>query len=302
MRGRKLTIIVALAAIPVALGALYPVQNRIDARLHTVQQEREELVLRSGRVLKRMSLGYETLLANIYWTRAVQYYGGKIRDRDPNFQLLWPLLDVTVTLDPHLLVAYKAGAIFLSESPPRGAGQPQLAVDFIRRGIANNPGEWRLWADLGFIYYWDMQDYEQAAAAYAQGSTLPGARDWMRVMAAKIAAEGGSRETSRFLWAQLHDTTHDPSIRKNALEHLRALAAEEQIEQLARVVARYRQDTGHDPPAWTALQSSGYLRGFPRDPAGYPYLLENGKVRLNPGSPIDLSLLSVPGGKGAVPR
>ena len=42
-------------------------------------QEKEELLLRSGPLLKKLSLGYDPLLADIYWTRAVQYYGSRAR-------------------------------------------------------------------------------------------------------------------------------------------------------------------------------------------------------------------------------
>ena len=56
-----------------------------------------------------------------------------------NLDLLWPLLDVTTTLDPHLLVAYRFGSMFLSDAPPRGAGRPDLGMQLIQRGIQANP-------------------------------------------------------------------------------------------------------------------------------------------------------------------
>lgn len=290
--GRKRTIGLAAVGIPLLLAALCPLQQRIDARVGTVQQEKDELLLRSGRVLKKLSLGYDSLLADIYWTRAVQYYGGKRRDRDPNFQLLAPLLDLTTTLDPHLLVAYKFGAIFLAEPPPKGAGRPDLAVKLIQRAIVNNPDDWRLWSDLGFIYYWDMKDYRRASEAYLEGSRRPGARDWMRVMAAKIAEEGGSRRTSRFLWEQIYRSTRDPNIRRNAEEHLQSLKAEEDAESLEKLAAEFRQRFGRFPGSVRELVEAGMLPGPPVDPAGYPYVLTpDGRVRLNPSSPINSEIL-----------
>ncbi len=56
--------------------------------------------MRSGNLLKVMSLEYAPLMADLYWTRVVQYYGDKAVRHDANFELLWPLLDVTTTLDP----------------------------------------------------------------------------------------------------------------------------------------------------------------------------------------------------------
>jgi hypothetical protein len=284
---RRRQVLATLAALPVLFALLYPLQKSIDAQARTVEAEREELMLRSGGVVSKLSLGYDSLMANIYWTRAVQYYGGKVRDRDPNFHLLGPLLDLTTQLDPQLLPAYKFGAIFLSEPPPRGAGRPDLAVDLIRRGIEHNPHDWRLWHDLGFVYYWDMQDYQKAAEAYMEGSQQPGARDWMRVMAAKIAGEGGSRETSRFLWSQIHESSADPHIRKNAQEHLAALQAEEDAERLQGLAGEFRRRHGRYPASMREMTAAGLLRGRPVDPTGLPYVLgADGVVYLHPDSGI----------------
>ena len=285
--GRTGQIWIAVLALPVLLVAVYPLQLHIEAQTQTVQKQEELLLLRSRGLLKKLSLGYDSLLANLYWTRAVQYYGGKQRDRDPNFELLSPLLDLTTSLDPNLLVAYKFGAMFLAEPPPRGAGRPDLAVALILRGIVANPDDWRLWHDLGFIYYWDMKDYEKASQAYRQGSKHPKARDWMRVMAAKIAQEGGSRETSRFLWREIYESTKDPNIRKNALDHLSGLKTEEDAEQLEKLAADFNSHFGRLPSSVAEMVGAGMLRRVPVDPSGYPYVLgPDGKVRLHPSSPV----------------
>ena len=82
------------------------------------------LYITSPKAVKRLSLGYDGLLADIYWTRAVQYFGGRHVAGASHFRLLAPLLEITTTLDPHLLVAYQFGANFLSPKPPNGAGMP----------------------------------------------------------------------------------------------------------------------------------------------------------------------------------
>ena len=76
----------------------WQLQQRIDGQRAAMHQERDELVLRSGKLVKAMSLEYAPLMADIYWTRVVQYYGDKRARHDPDFELLWPLLDLTTTL------------------------------------------------------------------------------------------------------------------------------------------------------------------------------------------------------------
>src|SRR5437588_11692720 len=113
----------------------------------------EVLYIPSARVLKRASLGYSGLLADIYWTRAVQYFGQKHHEEALRYDLLYPLLDITTDLDPHLIVAYEFGSVFLSQKPPEGAGQPDKAVALVEKGIRVNPDYWRLYFTLGCIHY-----------------------------------------------------------------------------------------------------------------------------------------------------
>jgi len=293
---RARPIILAVVTIPVLFAAMVPLSQRIEARIAELEPGKDVLNVASPKLIRQMSLGYHGLMADIYWTRVVQYYGGKRRDQDANFPLLEPLLDITVTLDPHFLAAYKFGAMFLAEPPPKGAGRPEAAVKLIRRAIDANPGDWRLWHDLGFIYYWDLKDYQKASEAYAEGARNPRARDWMKVMAARIAQEGGTRQTSQFLWLQVRDSTSDPSIRKNAEGHLMGLKAEEDAERLKPLVDEFHRRTGRWPSATSELVAAGLLRRVPADPAGFPYGVDQeGKITLHAKSPVSSPLLPKPG-------
>ena len=211
----------ACAGIPLLFLAIGLLQSRIDAHPRTGIDQQETLLLRSGSLVKKLSLGYNPLLADIYWTRTVQYYGARVGIPGTNFDLLWPLLNITTTLDPKLVVAYRFGSIFLSEPDLAGAGRPDLAVELVKRGIAANPQEWRLDGDLGFLYYWRLRDYPRAAAAYLEASKNPQAEPIMKMMAARITAK---RRIDRDLAFDLvrvvpiHQRSRDPSERHEAAE------------------------------------------------------------------------------------
>jgi len=262
-------------------------QRRVDAILEPLRREEAVLYLPSGLWLKRLSLGYDSLLACFYWTRAVQHYGRERLAGSDKFPILYPLLDIATTLDPELVIAYRFGAIFLAERPPLGPGRVEEAVRLLQKGMAGRPDYWRFWGDLGFIYYWNARDYAQAAATFLEGSKRPGAPSWMKVMAARVATEGGERRTSMFLWREIHDSTDDPSMRRHALGNLQFLRAEEDMEQLEKLAVRYAREQGKEPQSFQDLIAAGYLAGVPVDPLGYPYGLERGgKARLHPGSPL----------------
>jgi hypothetical protein len=276
-----------LILLPLGFTGVWQLQERIDSQLAALHQERDELVLRSGKLLKAMSLEYAPLMADIYWTRVVQYYGDKRAKHDPNFELLWPLLDVTTTLDPNLLVAYRFGSTFLSEPSPRGAGQPERGIELLERGIKANPDYWRFYEDLGFIYYFELKDYVKASTAFAEGSKNPDAQIWMKIMAARIAAEGESLQTSIFLWNEVYQTAKDPQVKENALTHLQLLAAEQDCKQLDALGDEFQKRRGRRPSRVTELVQSGLLPRVPVDPAGFPYVFgPDGKAALNLDSPL----------------
>jgi hypothetical protein len=281
------TLAALLVLVPLGFAGVWRLQKRIDAQQAAVQIEDNQVLLRSSKLVKALSLEYAPLVADIYWTRVVQYFGNKHAGRDPDLRLLWPLLDVSTTLDPNLLPAYHFGGIFLSDAAPRGAGRPDLGAELVERGIRANPSEWRLYYDLGFIYYFDAKDYPKAAAAFLEGSKNPDAFVWMKVMAAKIAAEGESPETSLFLWQDIYNTTKDAAVKQNALTHLQLLQAVTDCKQIDLLVEEYKRRTGAAPKSIGELVRAGLLRGVPVDPLSYAYTLdEDGKAELNVESPL----------------
>src|SRR5205085_854694 len=148
---KRMIPILILAA---GLGLLYPMQRHIDGSSPQEIVSDETLYL-SGDTVKRMSLGMEGLAADIYWIRTVQYFGGKLIDSgqplsaaataNVRMDLLAPLLNVVVTLDPHHIPAYRFGAIFLPER------DLPAAIALLEKGIQENPNEWRLYQDIGYI-------------------------------------------------------------------------------------------------------------------------------------------------------
>jgi tetratricopeptide (TPR) repeat protein len=279
----------AVVAVPALFVAIAALQARIDAFSDSAKQEKDELLLRSGPLLKELSLGYSPLLADIYWTRAVQYYGTRLQERSGTFGSLEPLLDIATTLDPKLVVAYRFGAVFLSEHPPGGAGRPDLAVKLVQKGIANNPDQWTLYNDLGFLYYARLKDYQKASQAYLDGSRNPAAPLWMKIMAARVAENGESLETSRLIWAELYNSTKDESVRKRVLLHVQALDAEMVLQKLNGVSEEYWKRFGRFPTSIEEMRDAGLVEGDLKDPAGFPYVMGlNGVPQMDPHSPLQI--------------
>ena len=285
MRATRRVNLVATAVLLFSMAGVMATLYAIDhIRRGSVAQE--ALYVRSSKTLRRLSLGYSGLLADIYWTRAVQYFGEQHHSGSSDFRLLAPLLEVTTELDPKLLPAYQFGANFLAPKPPSGAGLPGAALALMKYGIAHNPDQWRLYYNLGFLYYTELKDYAGAADAFAQGAKLPVTNPFMPILAARMAQHAGEFDTARMLWFTTYQSTRDSTIQQNAVEHLLALQVDEDVTRLEQVIERYREQTGRLPTSMGDLERAGFIHGTPADPKGRPYkLMPDGRIEVqNPES------------------
>jgi tetratricopeptide (TPR) repeat protein len=277
---RRAVAITASIVLLISMLASIVLLRRVE-QMRTTATLEEVLYITSPKMLKRLSLGYEGLMADIYWTRAVQYFGGRHAAYIDRYDLLAPLLQLTTALDPHLIVAYQFGGNFLAPAPPNGAGMPEKAIQLVEYGIRNNPDDWHLYYQLGFIYYLDKRDYANATDAFQRGTRVPNTHPYLKVLAANMAQHAGEIQTARMLWITTYQTTQDKLIRANAVAHLRALQVDEDVTMLQQAVTRYGQKTGQLPPSISAMVAAGVLSRIPVDPDGHAYkLMPDGRIEV----------------------
>jgi tetratricopeptide (TPR) repeat protein len=272
------TTVIASVCLVVSMFACILLLRHID-QLRPQTQIDDALYINSPTMVKRASLGFNGLMACIYWTRTVQYFGHRHYNRERTYNELAPLLEIATSLDPHLIPAYEFGASFLAPPPPNGAGEPERAVQLMKFGIDHNPDDWHLYYNLGFVYYTELKDYRKAAEVFDRGSQAPGAHPFMKVLAAQMAQHAGDLATARLLWSATFETSHETQIRQNAMEHLRAIQVDEDVTHLQALVTHFGERTGRLPASMEELVTTEHLAGIPTDPDGDPYqLTHEGRV------------------------
>ncbi len=300
---RRMKIKTALLAslIVCGLGSIAALARAIDsARASNERPLAEESLYVSPTALKRMSLGFNGLVADYYWLRTIQYVGRKVMAhqgtiplgdlRELDLKLLAPLLDRTVTLDPQFIGAYEYGAIILP------GVDVDAAVNLTKRGIAANPQAWRLYHHLGYIY-WQSGRFKEASEAYMEGAKVRNAPRWMSAMAARMQAEGGSRETARAIYTHLYEEANEQSIKDIAFKYLLWLRSLDERDLLRRALRDYQARAGRCPGSWREMRQelravSDSLRfdltGTPADPSGEAYEIdtETCEAMLNSNSKI----------------
>ncbi len=257
-----------LALVP----AVPLLQRALDLKLGAFRVQEEVLYLWSGRQVRTMSFGFENLLADLYWLRTVQYFGGQRRfASDKRFDLLEPLIDITATLDPRLEIAYRYGATFLSEPPPVGAGRPKNGVALLERGAAALPASWRLRQDLGFFIHLFLKDHARAAGVLRGASSVPGAPFWLDMLAASILAKGGDRVSARHMWQQMYEQAEGGFLKDNARQNLRVLDTLDQVDRLTAAASSFEKAQGRRPRSLAELARTGLATVPIVDMEGHPF-------------------------------
>jgi tetratricopeptide (TPR) repeat protein len=168
---------------------------------------------------------------------------------------------------------------------------PERAIQLEEFGIRNNPNEWRLYYNDGFIHYMELKDYAGAAEAFARGAKVPNAHPFLAIMAAKMAEHAGDLQMARLMWSTTYEGSKDSSVRANAAAHLRALQVDEDVTNLEAAIGRYRQMNGRLRSSFSDLEAAGLIQGTPADPLGHPYkVMPDGRVEVQ--VPDDLPFIN----------
>jgi tetratricopeptide (TPR) repeat protein len=289
----KTEILVLACLLTAGFASVFFLSNRLEISKPQLpeQYEDEDLSLQ-GQRLKGYSLGFEGLIADWYWMRSLQYIGNKfvknteerisLDDLTPlNPRLLYPLLDNATTLDPQFLAVYDYGATVLP------AIDPDQAIKLVEKGIRNNPKEWRLYHFLGFIE-WRLKKYDKAAAAYDKGSEIPGSPPFMKLMAARMRSDAGSRDTARLIYKRIYDQTRDSQTKENARLRLLQMDYFDERDVIREALKEFRARNGRCPASWkevTPLLLNRKLPGVREfridangdlvDPSDAPYVFDD---------------------------
>lgn len=282
--------LILLLILAVGYGSLFVVSRRLESsRFAPNESFADEDLYFSANQLALIGADFRGLLADWYWIKSLQYLGDKavlrenvnINDLRPlNPRLVYPMLDTAAKLDPQFMTLYSYGAAVLP------AIDEQQAIKFLEEGISANKDNWRLYHNLGFIY-WRAGNFAAAADAYGEGATKPNAPGWMRQMSLNMRAQGGSRDFARQIYRQMFETAADEQTRNLAELRYAQLDALDQLDAIRFALQNFNQKNSRCASGWQEIfrdlrfvKANGKnllynQRGEPLDPTGEPYFLAN---------------------------
>lgn len=227
----------ALAAVAVASTGIVHAHMETSARLEVG----EAFVPRPDRV-RVSALGFDALVGDYYWLKAVQVVGGLSGSIEAHAELIADLVDVATRVDPWLDHPYRFAAVWLTDS----ADSVRRANQLMERGIAYHPRDWRNRYHLGFNHFFYLEDSRRAAEVMEPAVTLEGAPRYLGALVARLRADTGSLESAVAFLAELAESAGHGYERAEYLKALDEIETERAARFLDDARAEFWERHGRD--------------------------------------------------------
>lgn len=228
----------------------------------------------SGKYLRYATFGYSSLMADLVYIWAIQYYGDNtIAERYDNLDHIFSII---AELDPRYLDPYEMGAIIAVYE----ARDPYLAFKVLDRGLEKNPDEWIFPYQAGHYAALTLRDFELARQYYKKTMEIDGAPDIAKRLYADAAFKGTDYRTAWQNWWEVYQKTDDERIKKIASNHLYQVKSAMDLARLEQAIDKYRQQYGRFPDELQQLVRAGIMDSVPKDldEKDYVYNPETGGI------------------------
>lgn len=261
-----------------------------DARLPDEPRDgQREAFVPDPAVANLLSFGFEAVVGDLQWLRAIQIVGGEdgASGRSP---LIAALLDVVTTLDPWVDHPYRFAAVWLTDDE----AAVRRANLLLRRGIAHHPDDWRGYFYLAFNHLYYLGEQAEAARALEPALTLEGAPPYLGRLLARLKSGGGGLEASATFLQEMAARAPDDSERAAYERALGEIETERRARFLDAARAEFVRRHKRDIARVEDLVVGGVLRQLPPEPFGASWELDartgqivSSKVRYRYGVKID---------------
>lgn len=256
------------------LGIIASLAYRIDAQKSPHELIGELMYFPSGFALRAVSMGFSAPLADLVWLRFIQYYG-EHRLTDARFELMYHILDILTTLDPRFLYAYTLGGLMLTHDAQR----PDQAQLLVKKGMIENPEDWRIPFIYAFLSYVFLQEYSTARTYFHLAAQKPGAPDMPKRWHAFVTYyKLGELRTGLALWLDLYNSTENPEEKEIARFYIEKIRMKLDIEYLTKKIEEFNETHNRIPYRLSELVMSGLIDSIPAEPHGGKYYIRERQV------------------------
>lgn len=252
-----------LTRLGLALAAVLAIA-RSDAHLpdQSVQQGENAFVPEPA-TAKLFAFGFDALMSDLHWLRAVQIVGDP-RGPVGRSHTLAAMIDVVTTLNPKVDHPYRFAAVWINDD----ASAVRKANALIERGIENHPDDWRGYFYLAFNHFYYLGDQPAAARALAPAISLPGRPAYLSRLAARLESQRGGLDAAAAFLSEMAAQAADPAEREQYETALREIETERRARFLDAARAEFVRRHKRDITSVDELVAKGIVRRLPIDPFG----------------------------------
>jgi tetratricopeptide (TPR) repeat protein len=223
-----------------------------------------------------VALDWQGLAADFQLLQAIFFIGEKIERQEPIEEAEWDyfvrIIRAVIQLDPYFYDTYHLASGMLTW----GAGRFEDAIEILEVAREYNPDNYRFPFQIGFIYFYFLQDAEKGAYYLEIASRQPDAPPLMASLASRLSYYAGNYEFSINLLERMLGSERSPAIRGYYQKRLDALRRALALE---KAIYRFKQEHGSLPADFPSLVIEGYLESIPEDPYGGEWtMMESGRV------------------------
>ncbi|MGH0034366.1 MAG: hypothetical protein ACQGVK_05010 [Myxococcota bacterium] len=193
-------------------------------------------------VASLLAVGFESVVADWQWIRAVQISGGTHEDPVIHAPVLGRLIEVVTHLNPWVDHPYRFAAIWMTDSEER----VRQANDLLVRGMAHHPDDWRMRFYKGFNHFFYLEENAKAADELEKASSMPGAPRYLGRLVARLRSQSGGLEAAAIFLTQMLEEATDEYARSDYQAALDEIEIEHAARFLDRARAAHVELTGQD--------------------------------------------------------
>jgi tetratricopeptide (TPR) repeat protein len=220
-------------------------------------------VVPGKRFVRFTAFGFDKVMADVYWIRAIQYFNNEtLKPRDPTRlkgPLLGPLAEAITTLDPHFHGAYYYASLFL-----RILRRYEEALALLEKGEAANPNIFMYPSEQGNVCYFDLRDRpvvdpaldakgiatyrDLAIRHYKRAAGKKGVTPFFERFLQSLLTGRGEFRMALELWIQSHAAARNQATREYYEDRIRDTFALEFSRSANLAVREAAERTGSPPP------------------------------------------------------
>jgi hypothetical protein len=237
-------------AILLWLGSIAVRDSALDQRKTWPPEENYVNSLPTPDVAPIALLGYREAAADLYWARALVYYGSGVMGEN-DFRYLTRFIDVILALDPNFKRVYSWAADAVTFKEGKATQEEySLSLEYLERAMKRYQDDYNYFWRAGLRYWADLHsdDKEKVRKWRERGAELieeaihkPNAPADLATLAASMRTKLGQNERAIKMLQQKIMTVSDLAARAKMLNRFEGLTSHSVKDELERAAERFAE-------------------------------------------------------------